>query len=328
MKLCVTGGAGYVGSVVADRLLRDGHEVVVIDNFSTGHRAAVPAGCRLVEGDVRDDAALARALDGVEAVLHFAAASVVAESVRRPLDYFDNNVGGTIRLLRAMESRGIRRLVFSSTAAVYGAPDVLPIEETAPCRPENPYGWSKLMVEWMLAQARPAWGLAYVALRYFNAGGACGACGEDHRPESHLIPIVLEAALGLRDRVTVFGSDYPTRDGTCVRDYIHVSDLAEAHVLALAAMARGFSGSLNLGSENGCTVREVIRATERVTGREIVVENGPRRAGDPPALIASSRAAQGTLGWVRRESALDEIIRSAYEWRRANPDGYRGGGAP
>ena len=328
MKLCVTGGAGYVGSVVAARLAGEGHEVTVLDNLSTGHRAAVPGGCRFVEGDVRDDAALARALDpATDAVLHFAASSVVAESMQRPLEYFDNNAGGTLRLLRAMETRAIRRLVFSSTAAVYGTPSVLPIGEDAPCRPENPYGWSKLMVEWMLETSRAAWGLRYVALRYFNAGGAAGAHGEDHRPESHLIPIVLDAALGTRDRVTVFGDDYPTRDGTCVRDYIHVSDLAQAHVLALGAMERGTSGAVNLGSESGFTVMEVIRATERITGRPVPVTIGPRRAGDPPALVASSRHAQAVLGWSRRESSLDEIIASACAWRRANPGGYGAGPA-
>ena len=269
MKLLVTGGAGYIGSVVAEALLARGHEVVVLDNLSTGHRDAVPSGARLVEGDVRDAAALARAIDqNTDAVLHFAASSVVAESVQRPLDYFDNNIGGAVALLRAMESAGIKRIVFSSTAAVYGAPSVLPIEENAPCAPENPYGWSKLAIERALEASRVAWGLSYVALRYFNAAGATASRGEDHRPESHLIPIVLDAALGTRISVTVFGDDYETRDGTCLRDYIHVADLADAHVRALDAMANGFSGSLNLGSETGFTVLEVIRAVERVTGRK------------------------------------------------------------
>ena len=322
MKVCVTGGAGYVGSVVAEVLTSWRHEVVVLDNLSTGHRDAVPQGCRLIEGDVRDAGVLARALDGVEAVLHFAALSVVADSMRRPLDYFDHNVTGTTVLVRAMAARGIRRLVFSSTAAVYGTPAVLPIQEDAPCRPENPYGWSKLTVEWMLAAARAAWGLEYVALRYFNAAGATAVCGEDHRPESHLIPIVLGAALGRRDAVTVFGDDYPTRDGTCVRDYVHVSDLADAHVLALDAMARGFSGVLNLGSEHGFTVREVIDATERVSGRKVRVENGPRRAGDPPGLVASSRRAVDVLGWSPSHKSLDGIIASALAWHERHPDGY------
>ena len=324
MKLCVTGGAGYVGSVVAELLLEQGHSGVVLDNLTTGHRDAVPHGCTLVEGDVRDERALASALDqGIEAVLHFAALSVVADSMRRPLDYFDNNVTGSTRLVRAMEARGIKRLVFSSTAAVYGTPSVLPIEENASCRPENPYGWTKLTVEWMLAAARAQWGLSYVALRYFNAAGATVACGEDHRPESHLIPIVLDAALGRRASVTVFGDDYPTRDGTCVRDYVHVSDLALAHVLALDAMQRGFSGALNLGSEHGFSVREVIEATRRLTGRNLVQENGARRAGDPPSLVASSQRARETLQWSPEKSSLDDIITSALAWHERNPQGYR-----
>ena len=323
MKLCVTGGAGYVGSIVAERLLADGHEVVVVDNLSTGHRDAVPPGCRLVEGDIRDAGVLARAIDATtHAVLHFAALSVVADSVRRPLDYFDNNVGGTVSILRAMEKAGVGRIVFSSTAAVYGSPSSLPIEETAPCAPENPYGWSKFTVERVLEASSVSRGLAYVALRYFNAGGASAERGEDHRPESHLIPIVLDAAAGVRPDVTVFGSDYPTRDGTCLRDYIHVVDLADAHVRALDAMQNGFSGALNLGSETGFTVLEVIGACERVTGRSVKRTPGPRRAGDPPALVASSRRAAEVLGWQRRASALDEIIRSAHAWRMRHPGGY------
>ena len=323
MKLCVTGGAGYVGSVVAELLVARGHDVVVLDNLTTGHRAAVPEGCRLVVGDIRDDAALAQALDGgVEAVLHFAALSVVADSMRRPLDYFDNNVSGTTRLVRALESRHIKKLVFSSTAAVYGTPATLPIEEDAACRPENPYGWTKLTVEWMLAAARVQWGLSYVALRYFNAAGATAVCGEDHRPESHLIPIILETALGRRASVTVFGDDYPTRDGTCVRDYVHVADLALAHVLALDAMERGFSGALNLGSEHGFSVREVIDATRRITGRKLVEETGARRAGDPPSLVASSQRAREVLKWSPEKSSLDDIIASALAWHERHPAGY------
>lgn len=325
MKLLVTGGAGYVGSVVAATLLSRGHEVCVLDNLTTGHRAAIPAGARFVEGDVRDQAALLRALDGgADAVLHFAASSVVAESVRRPLDYFDNNLGGAVSLLRAIEKAQVGRIVFSSTAAVYGAPASLPIEETAPCAPENPYGWTKFAIERALEASRVAWGLSYVALRYFNAGGATPTHGEDHRPESHLIPIVLDAARGARDSVTVFGDDYNTRDGTCLRDYIHVSDLAEAHVRSLDAMAKGFSGALNLGSEVGFTVLEVIRAAERVVGRPVRYQVGPRRAGDPPALVASSREASRVLAWTRRASDLEEIVRSAHAWRVAHPRGYAG----
>jgi UDP-glucose 4-epimerase len=325
VKLVVTGGAGYVGSVVAEALVARGHETIVFDNLSTGHRGAVPPGARWVEGDIRDAAALSAVLDAkTDAVLHFAASSVVAESVERPLDYFDNNVGGTLSLLQAMHATGVRRLVFSSTAAVYGAPSSLPIEETAPCAPENPYGWTKLAIERMLDASRVAWGLSYVALRYFNAAGATATLGEDHRPESHLIPIVLDAALGRRASVTVFGDDYDTRDGTCLRDYVHVSDLAEAHVLALDAMANGFSGALNLGSEVGFTVLEVIRAVGRVTGRKVRYDVGPRRPGDPPALVASSRHAANSLGWTRRASDLEEIVRSAHAWRTTHPGGYPG----
>ena len=323
MKLVVTGGAGYIGSVVAEALLERGHDVTIIDNLINGHREAVPPQARFVEGDVRDAQALSRALtDDTDAVLHFAAFSVVAESVQKPREYFDNNVGGTGSLLRAMERLGIKRLVFSSTAAVYGAPASLPIEETAPCNPENPYGETKLEVERALDAAAKSWGLAYAALRYFNAAGATANRGEDHRPETHLIPVVLDTALGLRQSITVFGNDYDTRDGTCLRDYIHVSDLADAHVLALDAMERGFSGALNLGSEKGFTVLEVIQAVERVTGRAVSSEIGPRRPGDPPALLASSRAAAETLHWQRRRSDMDEIVRSAYAWRVAHPHGY------
>ena len=323
MKLCVTGGAGYIGSVVVEQLLDAGHEITVLDNLSTGHRDAVPAACRLVEGDIRDRAALEDAITGeTGAVLHFAAKSLVGESVQKPLDYFDNNVGGTIRLLDAMRDRGVRQFVFSSSAAVYGAPDALPIEETAPCRPENPYGATKLMVEQILGACRTAWDVSYVALRYFNAGGSTDTRGEDHDPETHLIPIVLDTALGRREKFSIFGDDYETPDGTCIRDYIHVMDLAQAHVLALDAMANGFSGALNLGSEDPFTVLEVVRRTEAVTGEKINYEIGPRRPGDPPALLASSRRAAEVLGWHKRHSSLDEIVESAWKWRQANPDGY------
>jgi len=246
----------------------------------------------------------------------------VGESMQKPRAYFDNNVGGTIKLRDAMRHHGVARFVFSSSAAVYGAPESLPIVETAPCRPENPYGTTKLMVEQILAAARAAHGLHYVALRPFNAGGSTGTRGEDHDPETHLIPIVLDVAQGRRKRFSIFGDDYDTPDGTCIRDYIHVVDLADAHVRALDAMAGGFSGSLNLGSEDPFTVLEVVRTTEKVTGKPVAYEIGPRRAGDPPALLASSKRAEEVLGWKKRHSALEEIIRSAHEWRLAHPDGY------
>ncbi len=323
MRLCVTGGAGYIGSVVAQALVEDGHEVTVIDNLSTGHRGALPAGCIFVEGDLRDGDALDRALGpNVDAVLHFAALSVVADSVKDPVAYFDNNVGGAIRLLDRMRSRGVSRLVFSSSASVYGEPDTLPIEETAPCRPVNPYGFSKLVVEGMLDACRRAWGLGFVSLRYFNAGGSTVLHGEHHVPESHLIPVVLDTATGRRKKFTVFGNDYDTPDGTCVRDYIHVHDLATAHVLAIAAMQRGFSGVLNLGSAEPFTVLDVVKTVERVTNRRVDFEIGPRREGDPPALLASSKKAQSVLGWKQTTSSLEEIVRSSYEWRLRHPAGY------
>ena len=323
MKLCVTGGAGYIGSVVVESLLERGHDVTVLDNLSTGHRDAVPSVCRFVEGDIRDRAVLAQALDAdTDAVLHFAALSIVGDSVADPLRYFDNNVAGTISLLRALEAAGVQRLVFSSSAAVYGAPRRLPIVETDPCRPTNPYGTTKMMIEQVLEASRQAWGLSYVALRYFNAGGSTERNGEDHRPETHLIPVVLDTALGRRDNFTVFGNDYDTADGTCVRDYIHVVDLAEAHVLALDAMADGFSGPLNLGSENAFTVLQVVKTTESVTGSQVAYEFGDRRPGDPPALLASSRKAEEVLGWRKQRSALEDIIRSAHRWRLSHPDGY------
>jgi UDP-glucose 4-epimerase len=323
MRLCVTGGAGYIGSVVAQALVEDGHEVTVIDNLCTGHRAAVPKGCRFVEGDVRDGDALDRALGGgMDAVLHFSALSVVPDSVKDPVTYFDNNIGGTIRLLDRMQVSGIKRIVFSSSASVYGDPETLPIVETAPCRPVNPYGYSKLVVETMLEACRTAWGLEFVSLRYFNAGGSTELHGEHHEPETHLIPVVLDTANCKRQKFTIFGNDYDTSDGTCVRDYIHVYDLAVAHILALEAMKKGFSGALNLGSSEPFTVLQVVETVERVTGKPVGREMGPRRPGDPPALLASSRRAEEVLGWKKTRSSLEDIVRSAYEWRLRHPDGY------
>jgi UDP-glucose 4-epimerase len=309
--------------VVVENLLEKGHEIVVLDNFSTGHRSSLPAGCRLVEGDIRDRTALDDALDpSVDAVLHFAAMSIVSDSVADPLEYFDNNVGGTVSLLKAMKEKGIEKFVFSSSAAVYGSPRRLPIVESDPCEPENPYGTTKLFVEKVLEASRTSWGLAYVALRYFNAGGASASCGEDHDPETHLIPIVLDVVTGKRDKFTIFGDDYETADGTCIRDYVHVLDLAEAHVLALDAMENGFSGVLNLGSEDPFTVLQVVQNVEKVTGKKITYEIGPRRPGDPPALLASSRKAEEVLKWRKQHSSLKEIIHSAYQWRLSHPAGY------
>jgi UDP-glucose 4-epimerase len=323
MKLCITGGAGYIGSVVIERLLDEDHEITVIDNLTTGHRDAVPERCRFIEGDIRDRVVIEEAFSQpLDAVLHFAAKSVVSESVARPLDYFNNNIGGALTLLEAMRDRGVHHVIFSSSAAVYGTPERLPIMETDPCRPENPYGHTKLMIETMLACSATAWGLAHVSLRYFNAAGGSAVYGEDHRPESHLLPLVLDVALGKRDMLTVYGDDYDTPDGTCTRDYIHVLDLAEAHVLALESCMEGYSGVLNLGSDRPHTVLDVVKAVERVTGKEVPYEIGPRRAGDPPALLASSKLAEEVLGWHKRHSSLEEIIQSAYDWRLKYPHGY------
>lgn len=325
MKLCVTGGAGYIGAVVAQYLVDAGHEVTVVDSLTTGHRAALPKGCRFVEGDIRESAVIDKTFrPGIDAVLHFAALSVVADSVNRPLDYYHNNVGGTLHLLRGMERFGVGRFIFSSSAAVYGEPDRLPIEEDAACRPTNPYGQSKLFVEEMLQACRQAWGLRFMSLRYFNAGGSTTVHGEHHDPESHLIPIVLDVALGKRKTFTIFGDDYATPDGTCLRDYVHVYDLALAHVLALEALEKDTFGVVNLGSDKGFTVREVVDVVEKVTGKKVAHHVGPRRSGDPAALIASSKKAEQTLGWKKTCSSLDEIVRSAYEWRLRNPRGYAG----
>ncbi len=323
MRLCVTGGAGYIGSVVAQSLIERGHNVTVMDNLTTGHKCAIPEGSRFVEGDIRDRRVVEKAFEaGIDAVLHFAALSVVADSSEHPLEYFDNNVGGTLSLLQAMEHAGVTRFIFSSSAAVYGEPEQLPIEESAPCNPTNPYGDTKLSVERMLASSRGAWGLRFASLRYFNAGGSTKVHGEHHDPESHLIPIVLDVALGRRKSLTIFGDDYDTRDGTCLRDYIHVRDLAEAHVLALEALEKDFSGVLNLGSEKGSTVLDIIETVEKVTGKTVAREVGPRRQGDPAALLASSKRAEQALGWRKTCSSLEEIVRSAWEWRQSHPDGY------
>ncbi|MFH1754696.1 MAG: UDP-glucose 4-epimerase GalE [Candidatus Latescibacterota bacterium] len=323
MRLCITGGAGYIGSVVIERLLEDDHDVTIIDNLSTGHRGAVSDGCRFVKGDLRERSVLDEAFSQpVDAVLHFAAKSIVSESVSNPLDYFDNNICGTLALLQAMRDRNIRNFIFSSSAAVYGTPRRLPIEEPDPCSPENPYGHTKLMIETMLGCSRAAWGLAHVSLRYFNAAGSTESHGEDHDPESHLLPIVLDVALGRREKLTIFGDNYDTPDGTCTRDYIHVIDLANAHALALEACADGYSGALNLGSDKPHTVLEVVKSVERVTGKKVACEIGPRRPGDPPALLASSRKAEEVLGWRKQHSALEDIIQSAYNWRMKHPHGY------
>jgi len=322
MRTVVTGGAGYIGSVVAKQLLAAGHDVVVLDDLSRGHAAAVPSGAAHADVSLLDGDALAAPLEGVDAVLHFAALARVAESVEHPERYWRNNVAGTLNLLDAMRAAGIRRLVFSSTCATYGEPETVPIPEDEPTAPVNAYGASKLAVDLMIRDECRAHGLAAASLRYFNVAGASGELGEDHEPETHLIPLILHAAAGARERISVFGTDYPTRDGTAVRDYIHIEDLGEAHLLALDRLVAGGHRVYNLGTGDGYTVREVIEAARRVTGREIPVRDEGRRAGDPPELVAANARARAELGWEPRRG-LDEMIGDAWAWQQAHPQGYR-----
>lgn len=326
MAVLVCGGAGYIGSHNVRALLAAGREVVVADNFLTGHREAVAPGAALHEADIRDAAALDAVFSAhpIEAVLHFAASSLVGESMERPLAYFNNNVLGMQCLLEAMERHGVKRIVFSSSAAVYGEPDAVPIPEDAPLRPSNPYGESKRIMERIMHWAALAHGMRFVSLRYFNVGGAWpgGAMGEDHRPESHLIPLILQVPLGLRPEIAIFGNDYPTPDGTCVRDYIDVMDLADAHLRALDHLERGGESLVcNLGNGRGFSVREMIAAARRVTGHPIPVREAPRRPGDPARLVASSELAGRALGW-RPARDIEAIIASAWEWHRRHPHGY------
>jgi UDP-glucose 4-epimerase len=323
MKLVVTGGAGYIGSIVSRRLLRAGHEVVVLDNLERGHRAALPQDVRLEVADLRDPLAAREALqDGYDGVLHFAALSLVGESVRHPERYYRTNVGGTLNLLEAMVAAAVPRLVFSSTAAVYGEPERLPIPEDAPTRPTNPYGASKLAVDAMIGDFCRAHGLGAVSLRYFNVAGASGGAGEDHDPETHLIPNVLRAASGHSPQVEVFGTDYDTPDGTAVRDYIHIEDLADAHLLALDGTRPGEHRIFNLGNGSGFSVREVIAAAREVTGSEIRAHEAERRAGDPPTLVASSERIRAELGWSPCKPELERMIADAWAFMQAHPDGY------
>ena len=329
MNVLVTGGAGYIGSHAVKQLVEAGHRVVTIDNLFRGHRQAVHPQAAFHKVDLADTAALADVLrqHQVDCVMHFAALICVGESVTDPLTYYDNNTAGAISLLRAMHQVGVKRLVFSSTCATYGEPETTPLVETMPQEPINPYGWSKLFVERILKDYAAAdREFAHVALRYFNVAGAAadGSLGEDHDPETHLIPVLLLAALGRREKVTVFGTDYATPDGTCIRDYIHVEDLCAAHITAMEALEAGDRRVYNLGIGRGYSVREVVESAKRVTGIEIPIEYGPRRPGDPAILYADSRKIQGELSWSPRYTEIDEIVASAWRWFESHPEGYGG----
>ena len=325
MAILVTGGAGYIGSVTVELLRARGEEVIVLDDLARGHRETVPADVPFYQGNIGDGALLARIAGEheLESCIHFAALAYVGESVAEPGRYFENNVGQGIALLGALLKAGVRRLVFSSTCATYGEPRSVPISEDHPQQPTNPYGWSKLFMERIMESYESAYGLKFVALRYFNACGATARLGEQHEPETHLIPNVLAAAQGRLPFVSVFGDDYPTPDGTCVRDYIHVSDLGAAHILALEHL-RGGSGSerINLGNGQGYSVLEVVEAARRVTGQAIEVRIEPRRAGDPSRLVADAAKARAVLGWRPAFPDLASIIRSDWEWRSKHPQGY------
>jgi UDP-glucose-4-epimerase GalE len=325
MRILVTGGAGYIGSHAVRYFLSRGHEVWVYDNLSMGHRAAVPAE-RLLVGDLADIAHLDHEVMSrrIEAVVHFAAWTYVGESVREPGKYYQNNLVNTLNFMECLRRNGVWRFVFSSTAATYGNPQHLPIPEDEPQRPINPYGASKLAVERALADYACAYGWGFAALRYFNAAGASadGAIGEDHDPETHLIPLVIQAVLGQRPHIEVFGTDYTTPDGTCIRDYIHVDDLASAHFLALEHLTSGLQLRYNLGIGRGYSVREVIKAVEEVTGKPVPVKEGPRRPGDPDSLVASSEKIQRELGWQPQYTNLNTIVETAWNWHRTHPKGY------
>jgi len=331
MRILVTGGAGYIGSHAARVLDRAGHEVWVYDNLSRGHRAACHwlSQChpgRLVEGELADQARLVEVMRErrIEAVMHFAAFALVGESVAEPAMYYRNNVLGSLSLLEAMRAAGVTRIVFSSTTATYGAPKRVPIREDEPQLPINPYGFTKLAIERALADYAVAYGFAYAALRYFNAAGASpdGDLGEDHDPESHLIPIVLGVALGQREKITIFGDDYPTPDGTCIRDYVHIDDLADAHLRALERIEPGKGLCVNLGTGRGQSVREVVETCRRVTGHPIPETIGPRRPGDPPELVADASLARAVLGWEPRFTELTDIVATAWRWHSGHPKGY------
>ncbi|SLK38550.1 UDP-glucose 4-epimerase [Mycobacteroides abscessus subsp. abscessus] len=328
MAILVCGGAGYIGSHMVSELLDRGEEVIVVDNLQTGHKAAVLEDATLYIGDLRDKHFLDDVFKkhAIDAVVHFAADSLVGESVTNPLKYYDNNVYGAMSLLKVMHANDVKKIVFSSTAATYGEVENFPIQESDPTIPTNPYGETKLAIEKMLKWTEEAYGIHYVALRYFNVAGAHmdGKLGEDHFPETHLIPIILQVALGSREAISIFGDDYDTHDGTCIRDYIHVTDLANAHILALEKLEKNnTSGIYNLGSGTGFTVKEVIEAARKVTGHPIPAVITTRRAGDPARLVASSEKAKAELGWNPQYTSLEKMIGSAWRWFQENPEGYK-----
>jgi UDP-glucose 4-epimerase len=323
----VAGGAGYIGSHAVKQLIEAGHQVLTVDNLYRGHRQALHPQAEFQQLDLADTAALSGLLASrrIDCVMHFSALAYVGESVTDPLAYYHNNTAGTISLLRAMQAAGVRRFVFSSTCAVYGEPAEVPLVETMPQRPISPYGWSKYFVERILLDAAAAdAGLGFVALRYFNVAGAAadGSLGEDHCPETHLIPLLLQAALGRREQIVVFGTDYPTPDGTCIRDYIHVEDLCQAHVAAMHALGPGDARFYNLGIGRGYSVRAVIDSVQRVTGRRVPLEFGPRRPGDPAALFADAKKIHAELGWQPRYTEIDPIVATAWNWHQHHPRGY------
>lgn len=327
MSILVAGGAGYIGSHMVARLIERGQSVVVVDNLATGHKGAIDPKAKFYEGDVRDRKFLENVFDAepIEAVVHFAAFSVVPESMEKPLKYFDNNTGGMITLLEVMRDHNVKRIVFSSTAATYGIPTSIPIKETDPQRPINPYGESKLLMEKIMHWTDVAYGIKFVALRYFNVAGAKpdGSIGEDHGPETHLVPIILQVAQGKRDELSIFGDDYDTPDGTNVRDYVHVMDLADAHILALEYLAKGNdSQAFNLGSSTGFSNEQMLVAAREVTGKPVPAKLAPRRPGDPDSLVAASDKARDILGWKPQFDDVHDIIRTAWQWHSTHPNGY------
>lgn len=325
MRVLVIGGAGYVGSHCVRRLIHNGHEVWVYDNLSRGHAASVPSGC-LIRGELSDRGELVRVMNElkIEAVLHFAAFALVGESVAQPAIYYQNNVAATLELLEAMRAAGVWRIVFSSTTATYGQPEQVPIVESTLQQPINPYGFTKLVIERALVDYAHAYGFSSAALRYFNAAGASpdADIGEDHDPETHLIPIVLQTALGQRPSIGIFGTDYPTPDGTCIRDYVHVDDLADAHLRAMSHLEPGYSLQVNLGTGQGHSVQQVIEACRQVTGHPIPTTIESRRPGDPAELVADSRLAQQLLGWTPQYTSIVDIVHTAWRWHKSHPHGY------